>query len=540
MLISFFLLVYAFVFSYLSGSIFLHFISRYFNFENKNISAGLVCIIGLAILSPDIALYHFFFAIDGVLHLILWIAIATYFLLNKSLLHEILTKLKSYSLKNILVFALLLLAAILSIIARPGSGDIADYHLQAIKWAEHYKNILGLGNFNRPLANNNWWFNLQAFFGLGFLGIQSVYVLNGLFFICSFMYFFKSENSPFIKTFRIPILIFISLSLKTAFVGSVTPDFIITLLVFLCFDIFLQSQKKNATIEFYFLLLLMLITWAISIKIISVVLCLLLLPLAIKFYKSKNYSFTVVSVAVAFTFFILPWVIGNVIACGYLVYPVNAIDLFDIDWKVPAAFFEYDKLVLKSWGKIANQDVFITAKLNLGEWLPVWFNKLDLFNKSLALTFVSFIPILFLGFLKDRKNVWPSFVALLAFILLFLNGPHVRFLFGYMVVIISFSIAAFHERFKFNIQRKYFLAVVFAFSILLIYKNQKQNKLLSSFIKPIDYPKEILNEKLINGEKFFIAPSNNQCWDCFPCSYYFINNVAMRGNKINDGFRIPK
>lgn len=147
-----------------------------------------------------------------------------------------------------------LIIAVLSICSRPGIGDIADYHLQALKWAEQYKNIIGLGNFNRPLANNNWWFNIQALFGNA---SHSIYVLNALMFILVFTFLINNDNqNKMLKMFGFVLAGFVAVSTKTAFVGSVTPDYAITNLIFICSYLFLSyhfSKEKNILTSHHFI-----------------------------------------------------------------------------------------------------------------------------------------------------------------------------------------------------------------------------------------------------------------------------------------------
>ena len=536
MILSLVLLVYAFLLSHLIGINAYALMHKWFGIETYyKPQIGLSNLIGLAIMSPFIAAYHFFFKIDFTPHLffLAWAMGNFSFAKNElKLLWKQVLELRFY-------FAILIIASLLSIIVRPGTGDIADYHLQAIKWAENFPNILGLGNFNRPLANNNWWFNMQAFLGFSWFGIKSVYVGNALLFICSILIFTSGITVSRAHEFmRFVFAAFSFLSIKTAFVGSVTPDIVVTIFVFLVIDLYFQFASNPNNQKSLLLVMMLLISWILTVKATAIILFVIPLPLVYQIYLNRqNWSGLFKLVALVLVF-LIPWFIGNIIACGYLLYPFNQIDLFHVDWKVPAAYFEFDKIVLKNWGKIPNQDIYLTQTFSLRQWMPIWFSKLDLFNKGLVLAYALSVPLMAFRCIRQRNFLWPFLFLQLGFAIIFLNGPHPRFLFPYMVSTLALLLGSLEGFIKFKLPQLVLWGMAVLLSALLLFKVWAGGELLSSVWRPKAYPLVEAEPIDINGFKAFKTPHNNTCWDRFPCSYYFIDSVELRGKDIRSGFRV--
>jgi energy-coupling factor transporter transmembrane protein EcfT len=130
--------------------------------DEDYIPVGLSNILGLAAIALALSITHFISSISWVMMFVLFILAINDRQNTKRYFEQSWQQIKPHLIWIIPATFF----SWITILLRPGVGDIADYHLQDILWAEHYPLLKGLGNFNRPLANNNWWFNLQAFFGL--------------------------------------------------------------------------------------------------------------------------------------------------------------------------------------------------------------------------------------------------------------------------------------------------------------------------------------------------------------------------------------
>ncbi|MCG9880757.1 MAG: hypothetical protein MH472_09185 [Bacteroidia bacterium] len=534
MLLSLILLLYGLSLSYLIGRLSWAGLKNVFNLPEEFIPhLSIFPIIGLAAMSPIVGIYHLFFKIDLVVHFIfITLLLVFYKSLPKYLAEAWILIKKEFVLISLLVFGVLL-----SIVLRPGTGDIADYHLQAIQWAERYANIPGLGNFNRPLANNNWWFNLQALVGFYPLGVPSVYVGNSLFFISTFLWFFLSPSvSKAQQWMRYIFLLFMIMAFKTAFIGAVTPDIVITLTLYILLDIFILANFHKADYKAYLVLSVLFICWALTVKATAITYGMLCLPALFVLLKQKDFKSLVQLIGLA-CIFLVPWLVGNVIVSGYLLYPFHQIDLFNFDWKLPAEVLKFETFSIKSWGKVPFQDIYYTATLSIKDWLPLWFSKLDFLNKSLVVSFALSTPVLWILVWKRKEILWLILFVLLGFLVLFLNGPHPRFLFGYMVSTLALMAYVLAEKFPFHLAKPFltiFTGVMVAFVLV---QTVIKGDLQQGVLVPKAYPKTSLETINLNGFKAYSTPHEGICWDQFPSTYYMVPGTQLRTNQVEDGFK---
>jgi hypothetical protein len=538
MLLSLVLFLYGLTLAYLVGYYSWSILQKWFLIEYPfRFHPALYPIIGLAAMSPFIGITHFFFKIDYLLHLFFLSWVLGSYKKSAIILEEAWLQIKP----KLGMISLLLLGALLVVISRPGTGDIADYHLQAIKWAENFPNIIGLGNFNRPLANNNWWFNLQAFFGFSWLNVPSVYIGNVLFFILVFSWLFFSEPiSKAHQWMRFFFSAFILFSYKTAFIGAVTPDFEVTLVIYLLLDLYLLAWFNPQKTLSYYLLMVLLVCWILTVKATAISFFLLLVPGLIQIVKEKNYPFLLKLIGLG-CFFILPWLIGNVIISGYLLYPFPQTGLFKVDWQLPEYILKFETFSIKNWGKIPGNDIYETQKLSITQWMPIWFGMLDIFNKLLIVGFAISLPFLaWFAWIKKELR-WPILFILSGFLLIFMNGPHPRFLFGYMVSAIALSLYGISTYIKVKIPSQLFLIIAVVFCSFLLVRTYTSGDLQKGLLVPKAYPKTKLEALDLNGTKVWISKNGGDCWDQFPSTYYMVDSTELRGNSLADGFRIkPK
>lgn len=546
MLVATLLILQAFVISYYVGYIGLYrfhylLVSKT---DSVKVHVSLYQLMGLAFLAFNTSLLHIFYPINATLFYVMSLSTFVAGLIVKPKIWEEATQHLMEGIKaNKYTYLILFIIAVVSICSRPGTGDIADYHLQALKWAEQYKNIIGLGNFNRPLANNNWWFNIQALFGNA---THSIYVLNALLFILVFTFLTNNESeNKMLKMFGFVLAGFVAVSSKTAFVGSVTPDYAITNLIFICSYLFLSYNfNKN---KIYLHLIILQALFAVTIKLNSVLLLCMALLSFIELLKDNDAKKYWLGYSIIASLTIGIWLMGNVMVSGWLCYPVSGLDLFHFEWKMPKEVLDMERFSIKQWGKVPFQDIQITAKMSLLEWLPLWLEKLDVFNKGLlglsGLSSLTFIIVY--AFKKERQKtiITLAIISLMGIAFCFSNGPHIRYAYGYIVVLLALGLAyLFHQ--KINLINKWMMAAMLLVATIgivpksLLMKNEAG--LSGSMIYPKSYPIFTLDSIQMNGNTMLIAKQNSTCWTSFPCSYYMLENCVLRGNSLEDGFKVNR
>ena len=544
MLITALILLQAFIVSYYFG--YLGFTRFQYVLISKTeyvkVHISLYQLLGLALLAFNSSVLHLFNPINASLFYIISLsALGSSFMLQPAIFKEATLHLWEGIKVNKFAYLVSLVIAVLSICSRPGTGDIADYHLQALKWAEQYKNIVGLGNFNRPLANNNWWFNIQALFGNA---SHSIYVLNALIFIVVFTFLINNGNqNKMLKMFGFVLAGFVAISTKTAFVGSVTPDYVITNLIFICSYLYLSYNFNKDKIYLHIIILLAL--FAITIKLNSFLLLGLALLSFIELIKDNHTKKYWIGYSVIASFTLGIWVLGNVLVSGWLCYPVSGLDLFHFEWKMPKEVLEMERFSIKQWGKVPFQDIQITAKMSLTEWLPLWLEKLDLFNKGLlGISVLSTLMFIIACVFKKEKNkmiISLAIISLMGIVFCFSNGPHVRYAYGYIVVLLALGLAYLLGE-KINLINKWMMMAMLVISIAgvapKIISMKNEGSLFSSIMYPKSYPVYNLDSMISNGNTLYITKQNSTCWTSFPCSYYMLENCQLRGNTLEEGFKV--
>ena len=99
----------------------------------------------------------------------------------------------------------------------------------------------------------------------------------------------------------------------------------------------------------YYIDLCLMCVFAVSIKLSAAMIVLLALVPAARLIREKKWNEIGVYMIYG-VIMILPFLVRNVIISGYLIYPYPELDLFHLDWKMPAYTLVYDRNEIKVWG----------------------------------------------------------------------------------------------------------------------------------------------------------------------------------------------
>lgn len=274
----------------------------------------------------------------------------------------------------VMIFILGVFALIMSS-ASVKQGDSYLYHAQAIEWIEEYGVVPGLGNLHNRLAYNSSFLCLQALFGMKFIFGQSMHSLNG--FICLLMLGYAVNSMKFWRTkkfhisdfMRLAVIMYFGEGKNAGWMSSPGTDlFALGLVLYILskwIDILEDSERETAP----YAVLCVLGLFAATVKLSAGMIVLLALYPAYDLISKKRWRETM--------FFLLlgiatvgPFLARNVLICGYLVYPYPELDLFSVDWKMPAYTLLHDRNEIKAWGWGLNDVTRFNALFD--EWFPVW------------------------------------------------------------------------------------------------------------------------------------------------------------------------
>ncbi len=565
MLISFLLLCYTLFTAYISGIVFLHIFSKLSGLKNTGTSFAFAAISGLCWIAILISIQHIFSPVGIISHILVWLINGIVWGSDSSNFSSIFSnQVRSFKTKHrrmFILYFLFLIGALLNIIARPASGDAADYHFQAIRWMEEYQVVPGIGNIRRQLGNNSNWFLLNAFFGFSFMGLRSVYVLNASLLMIAVVYFsdaldkFINEKTEKHFVIKSIILIYLMLTVFRKYVGAVTNDFAITVMILYVFTSLLELKKEDI---FSKLILIFFIGIMVTFKLSALPMVLLALLISVSIFKQLNPRI-IFAYCLLLILLIVPWIYTNIMNCGYLVFPISNPDLFNVDWKMNKSVLEWEVMANLAWARVPFTDVAISSKYIFAQWFPLWIKSLDGFSIFLMLGGIistSFFLIIY-SIKKYREKINPLLKAENIFIIItgatalylwFTHGPTPRFVFGYLTFILAAQFWIYSEVFS-SLQisilkygKHLFLLIALIFFVScgsFLPKNFTINTFASGFILPKRYEEVKLKPQILQ-QGFVNVPQNGcQCWDSpLPCTSELDTTLRWRGTKMEEGFKI--
>jgi len=565
MLISLFLICYTLFTAYISGIIFIHLFSKFTGIKNEQDDFAFFSIAGLCWIAIVLSIQHLFLNIGIYSHLLIWFINVIVWSVNAKHFSSVaLNAFQSFKTKPkqiLFLYILFLVGALINIIARPAVGDAADYHFQAIRWIEEYKVVPGIGNVRRQLGNNSNWFLLNAFFGFSFTGLRSVYVLNASlllmmvsFFAKPFENFLNGKTEKFLILKSI-ILVYLMLTVFRKYVGAVTNDYPVTLMILYIFTMLLEAKHEDILTK---LLLIFFIAVMITFKLSALPMALLAVFIFFSLLKQIRVRQYFVFASLIIILFI-PWIITNVMNCGYLVFPISSPDLFVVDWKMRKSVLEWEVMANLAWARVPFTDVEISKNYVFAQWFPLWLKSLDGFSIFLMagailssgvmgiLLFVKKSRALIIPHIKT-ENIFIAVTGAVALYLWFTHGPTPRFVFGYLVFLLAAQFWLMNHVFA-GIQRSIiknakhlFLliaAIFFVSCATFLPQYFSAGSFAGSLIVPKSYTEvKTGNVKLKNG--FVNVPEKNcQCWDSpLPCTSALDTTLTWRGTKMEEGFKI--
>ncbi|WP_158838114.1 LIC_10190 family membrane protein [Polaribacter sp. L3A8] len=419
------------IYIFISSLSFGFLLKKLFKIENQNFTIH--HILGLFSITLFSWLYAFFFALDIVFYgIMVSVTIAGIWVFRKEVQRHFyqfkenwFSFSKTYKLG---IFFIGIVALAMSSVT-PSIFDNESYYIQTIKWLNEYGFVKGLGNLHIFFAQTSSWHILQAAFSFPFLE-TSFNDLNGYFLVIFSFYCFqqlhhfktsKKRNQLYIGS------VLISLPFLIFFINAPSPDLPVFLISQLLLFLFIKHYKK---VDFSnFIIILLLTIFLCVIKITTCVLILLPLILVIKNYKTLKENLVK---PIVFSIFVLAlFLMKNVILTGYLLYPLEIIDVLNVDWKVPKELIYLFKVGTYS----AAFDYQALENLSTYQLFIAWITSFK-FNGIINIIFTTLLlSFPFLWYLKSKeKSVFILYlIGVLHFVLAWIFSPQYRFFFFYML-----------------------------------------------------------------------------------------------------------
>lgn len=444
--------------------------------------------------------------------------------------------------------------------------DTGIYHAQAIRIIEEYGIIKGLGNFQLHFAYNSSYLALCALFTLSFVLPFALHTMTGFimalftcYAACGLMKW-TSRVSHTADMARLAIIIYGITVLE--YLQSPATDYgaMYMVLYIMCAWITQAVEKKDASEDIpVYGYLAVLSIFTVSMKLSAAALVVLAVLPFILLVKKKMAKETVSFILIGFLSF-LPYLVRNVIISGWILYPAEAIDLFNVVWKVPAEYMNFDANQIKVWGRELQDITSVEEGITVGisEWLPIWWEKKRFYEKLLLAFQVAGAGAVLLNLFirkvrkKIRADVAMFYIAVFINIAMwFFTAPFIRYGLAFLMLL---PICAAMDLAENIFKGKTFLRFVMVAIAVVCFGNWTARYLKVDkerfvehakdgyYLTPIPFPDSETDEVNMNGVIVYNTVHEdeeiNSYYNC-PSSCYsdMMNRSEPIGTTLKEGFK---
>ncbi len=438
----------------------------------------------------------------------------------------------------------------------PVNPDSGIYHAQTIRWIETYPAVPGLGNLHGRLAFNSSWLVVSALFSFAFLNIQSFHLLPGVLALVILWMGVKSAANwlqghftlaDLFKILLVPVT-FTVVGNELSSPGTDLPAIILAWLIVIAW---LEREEHPEQSQYYDLLIFVLAIFAVTVKLTAFPLLLFAGLVWLRTLKPNLWwKWLILAAGLC-----LPWLVRNMILSGYLAYPIPGLPGFGLDWQIPQAVVREENRAILAWGRLPGMDRDQVLAFPFWEWQKLWFQNLTLNRKAIFL--IAMISPLLIAvearWQSGKKLI--STAALLIVTIFFYSGtifwwltaPDFRFGYGYLMALFCLpliiplaSLSKQPSRFA-KVLPVLVIGLLVVYQAYLLGKGFDRQSFTQRLVIPMDYrvlptePCAIKNSTILCAAK----ESWKECWYApFPCVPEAQPNVELRGESLQDGFRV--
>ena len=294
--------------------------------------------------------------------------------------------------------------------------------------------------------------------------------------------------------------------------------------------------------------------YAVSLKLTAGLILILVLKPAIMLIQQKRWKEIILYLCTGIGV-ITPWLIRTVWISGYLLYPFPALDIFSVDWKLPAQAAALDAAEIKTWGRGLNNAALVNMPMT--EWFPQWFQTM--LPKLGKLFIIADIISIILGFImliislfrrkadkiKDIGLVWLAIAA--SYLFWQLSAPLIRYGYAYILLLIAMTGGMMWTAICIKIKLADTESMDRILCILLLmlgfvklwslggYIVTQSN--LPYYVAQQNYGSYELDSYEVNGVTFYYPVSGDRVgYDAFPAIPRKVE-IEFRGDTLKQGFR---
>ncbi|MDD6070689.1 MAG: hypothetical protein PUC12_07705 [Clostridiales bacterium] len=436
--------------------------------------------------------------------------------------------------------------------------DTNIYHAQAIRLYEEYGLIKGMGNLQLHFAYNSAYLAFASIFSLNWLFGQSLHTTTGFVEVMMCIYAFhglknfKNHKSHIADMMRVGIL-FYTLVILT---GSMSPatDYTTMFLVLFVITAWCENMEKERDVTIYSLLAVTAV-FVVTLKFSACLLVLIVIYPAIFLVREKRWKEIGAYLGSGFLL-VLPFLIRNYLISGWLLYPFNGIDIFNVEWKIPEAYLLVDANQIKVWGRC----LYDVNKIDWGvaQWFPIWWEGQERYEQMLLGAVLIGIFLLLVQFVSKlighRKIRWDLFVLVMTVFgclaVWFLTAPFIRYGVAFLFALPMIAVGNYLSE-----QKKGFYSILTGGLVFCIVMSVspywdhyitdagvfiKQNLTQPYYIWQKDYDKAQEESYEINGNTVYYSVDGEiNTYYTYPgtCYEFMLERSTLMGDEIKDGFK---
>ncbi|HEY5983198.1 MAG TPA: hypothetical protein VIU38_06965 [Anaerolineales bacterium] len=446
----------------------------------------------------------------------------------------------------VLIMGLTLTVCLESGTRPPSNPDTNSYHAQTIRWIESYAAVPGLGNLYGRLAYNSSWLLLNAAFSLAFLQLRSFHVMGGLIFLVAMLHFagglpglLRGEHTiaNWMKIAFIPAAFWI----LPGELSSPGTDLPAILLTWVLLSSLIEFESSTADDPLHTLTLATVPAVMTVFKLSSAPIALVSFYLVARSFARGQRHLAWVTLSVL-ALVVVPWMARSVVLSGYLVYPYPQVDLFQLDWKVPATDAVGVRNGILGWARLPDRNWADALQLPASAWIPEWLRQRT-GNQLLMLGMALVAPFAVMP-RSNRRFALPVLSAYAGMLVWFIGAPNWRFGYGVVLGLAAFAAAALWamvgQAFVGGARRgaaRGAVALLSAYLVVAVAMSVDGAKVRERILLPADYYPSRATACDVDGLQIYCAEVNLQCsYFAFPCVPGVSQTTHARGAALSGGF----
>ncbi len=425
------------------------------------------------------------------------------------------------------------------------------YHAQSIRWIEEYGVVPGLGNLHERFAYNSAAFAINALYSMKWLVGQSLHTASGFFALLLSGTVLELGRTWKEKKLRLADYAMIGAVyyLVTIWdeVTAPSSDYLIMCTVFflvikwlLC----LERDSKGAREGLVpYALLCVTGVYALTLKLTAGLILLLVIKPAAGLIRKKRWREILLYLGLGLLVCV-PWMARTVVISGWLLYPFPALDLFSVDWKMPADLIEVDAAQIKTWGRALYNASLVNVPMR--EWFPGWFSgtlsameKLLIFGDGVSiLLFIVYALISLIKKKRENRDILLVLATVIgSYVFWQYSAPILRYGYAYVLLVDMLMAGVILQKLR-RQQILYGLICLYGgYKLVMMANYIRSNYLVDAYIWQQDYGTYELTACDLEGMTIYLPVSGDRTGYAFFPSVPTMPEIELRGETLQDGFR---